>query len=279
MKLVIFDLDGVITTEATYWDIARRGLKKLLSSKADVLPLDFIYWAKNHAINHNWDVAFVALAASADREQFKVLHDHLTGRALLEACPGYREVAWRDVHQVCQEIQDRSPLPDRGLHSKPETRAMFEILEARGYELAVATGRPKSEAIAPLEQLGILRYLREDRIITHWDVQEAERTANVPLGKPHPFVVLRAMYPLMPVEEVLALPAEARQGVWFIGDTASDVSAALGAGVVPIGVVSAIPPGAYRNQRRETLSRLGCRVILDSVLELPEYLERLIMSI
>ena len=143
MKLLIFDLDGVITSEKTYWDIARLGLQQILATTADPLPEDFIYWAKNHAINHNWDVAFVALSAALNRDGFRAAHDHLTGRALLEACPGYCGESWTQVHAVCQAIQDRSPLPDVGLHSPEETVRLMERLVEMGYDLAVATGRPR----------------------------------------------------------------------------------------------------------------------------------------
>ena len=267
MKLLIFDLDGVITTEATYWNIARRGLEQILNPVSDPLPEDFIYWVKNHAINHNWDVAFVALTAAPDLNEFRKSHGHLTGRALLEASPGYRDTPWRNVHTVCQAIQDASPLPDAGLHTPEETVQLFESLG--DFDLAVATGRPKPEALAPLDALGIRRFFPENRIITHFEVEQAERVAQIPLGKPHPFVALKAIYPELSLQQLLALPPQKHPGVWFIGDTASDVSAAIAAGATPIGILSALPPGPYRDQRRETLAALGCDTILDSVLDLP----------
>ena len=269
MKLLIFDLDGVITTEATYWNIARQGLYQILAPAIDPLPLDFIYWVKNHSINHNWDVAFVALTAAGTFDKFRAERDRLTGRALLESCAGYRAEPWKRVHEVCQAIQDSSPLPDAGLHSPGETVALFETLAGRGFEMGVATGRPKPEALAPLDQLNIRRFFPENRIITHLEVQQAESSAGVPLGKPHPFVALRVVYPSMPLDDLLRTPPANRPGVWFIGDTASDAQAALAAGATPIGVLSALPKGPYRDQRRRTLADLGCRIILDSVLDLP----------
>ena len=267
MKLLIFDLDGVITTEATYWNIARRGLQHILNPSTDPLPEDFIYWVKNHAINHNWDVAFVAVTAAQNLAQFRKTHDHLTGRALLEACPGYRAELWHQVHEVCQSIQDASPLPDAGLHTAQETVQLFENLS--DFDLAVATGRPKPEALAPLDALGIRRFFPEHRIITHLEVEQAEGVAHIPLGKPHPFVALKAIYPELSLDDLLKIPPRQHPGVWFIGDTASDVGAALAAGTTPIGILSALPPGPYRDQRRQSLAGLGCDTILDSVLDLP----------
>lgn len=272
--LLIFDLDGVITTEAGYWDIARRGLTQILATTTDPLPQDFIYWIKNHAINHNWDVAFVALtAAHVGIEEFKQTRDHLSGRALLESCEGYREQPWIEVHEVCQKIQDASPLPAEGLHTPQETKHLFETL-AKTHDLAVATGRPRPEALAPLDHLGIRNYIPENRIITHLEVQQAEQIAKIPLGKPHPFVALRAIYPDKPLADLLALPQEPRPDIWFIGDTASDISAAHAAGVTPIGILTALPEGPYRTQRRQTLSQLGCATILDSALDLPNVLTK-----
>lgn len=269
MKLLIFDLDGVITTEATYWDIAREGLREILSPASDPLPVDFIYWVKNHAINHNWDVAFVALTAANRFAEFRAENESLTGRALMESCPGYRGAQWKRVHAVCQTIQDRSPLPDAGLHTPQETVALFETLAGLGFELGVATGRPKAEALAPLDRLGIRRFFPENRIITHWEVEQAEAVTGIPLGKPHPFVALRVMFPSLALRDLLELPPQARPGVFFIGDTASDVGASLASGAIPIGILSALPVGEYRDQRRRTLAGLGCRTILDSVLDLP----------
>lgn len=269
MKLLIFDLDGVITTEATYWDIARQGLYQILAPATNPLPVDFIYWAKNHAINHNWDVAFVALTAAADFDRFRSERDQLTGRALMDSCPGYRGEPWKRVHEVCQSIMDASPLPDAGLHSAAETVALFEALVGQGFELGVATGRPKPEALAPLDRLGIRRFFPENRIVTHLEVQQAEAIAGVPLGKPHPFVALRVIHPSTSLDDLLRMPVQNHPGVWFIGDTASDVGAALAAGTIPIGVLTALPEGPYREQRRRSLADLGCRTILESVLDLP----------
>ncbi|HEY3743913.1 MAG TPA: HAD family hydrolase [Bryobacteraceae bacterium] len=267
--LLIFDLDGVITTESGYWNIARQGLTQILAPTSDPLPQDFIYWIKNHAINHNWDVAFVALTAAHEGiDEFQRTRDDLSGRALLESCPGYRDAPWQQVHEVCQKIQDASPLPSEGLHTPKETAHLFDTL-AKTFDLAVATGRPRPEALAPLDHLGIRAHIPENRIITHLEVQQAERIAHIPLGKPHPFVVLRAIYPDKTLNEILNLQPEPRPNIWFIGDTASDISAARAAGVTPIGILTALPAGPYREQRRQTLSELGCATILDSVLDLP----------
>ena len=261
-RLLIFDLDGVITSEADYWSTVEKALH------LDI-PAEFIYWCKNHAINHNWDMAFVALTAAPDFEGFTSDRALLTGRELLESCPGYRAEPWRKCHEICQTVLEAGPLPTTVLHTESQFQKLFQELELGQFVFSIATGRPRLEAVAPLENAHIWGYFDKRRVVTHDEVQQAEREAGFPLGKPHPFVAYRAMYPEMPLAELLALPSIERPDVWFIGDTISDIKAARAAGVTPIGILSAMPPGIYRDERERALREAGCDTILESVLSLP----------
>jgi phosphoglycolate phosphatase-like HAD superfamily hydrolase len=81
--LILFDLDGVITSEASYQDAAGLMLRTLLSApdylgladwafaaptspelvtalRAQVLPDDFLIALKGRAINSNWDIGYIA---------------------------------------------------------------------------------------------------------------------------------------------------------------------------------------------------------------------------
>ena len=245
----------------------------MLKTDTDPLPQDFIFWCKNHAINHNWDLAFVALSAFPGDAAFRAAREHLTGRDLLESCDGYRGAAWIECHVLCQAIQDSGPLPETCLHRPEELVLLFEDLRRNGFVCSIATGRPRIEAMAPLERSGIRKYFDPSRILTHDDVQSAESEAKIPLGKPHPFVALKAIYPDLPVAELLGMKSEVRAGVWFIGDAVSDVHAALGAGVTPIGILGALPDGPYREGRADALRRAGCQTLLGSVLRLPSELQ------
>ncbi len=250
MRLLIFDLDGVITSEADYWRTAGEGI-------GSEIPLEFIYWVKNHAVNHNWDLAFVALTARCDYAGFRSAHDHLTGKELLAACPGYRGAVWRDIHTACQRIQDTRLPVEVLLDAQP----MFETLKSDTV-FAVATGRPLPEALAPLAKAGLLSYFDQRRIVTHDDVVAAEALhPGQSLGKPDPFIVHKAMgSDFAPAQTV------------FVGDTLSDIQAAERAGVRPIGILTALPVGVYREARRQRLADAGCTTILDSVLEIPRAL-------
>lgn len=114
--LLLFDLDGVVTTEHIYWECARLTVWELLQvhlplmvpyvpavhdahARAQVIPLDLIYAIKNRAINSNWDLAFLvacsllrALPAGAGRDA-----------ATLDA--------WLEALQSCRPAHDwRSPV-------------------------------------------------------------------------------------------------------------------------------------------------------------------------
>ncbi len=78
--LIIFDLDGVITTERIYWECARLTLWELLylrlqgvepyiaavhntAAREQILPDAAIFEVKNRAVNSNWDLTFLAACA------------------------------------------------------------------------------------------------------------------------------------------------------------------------------------------------------------------------
>jgi len=149
-----------------------------------------------------------------------------------------------------------------------------------GYTLAIATGRPRNEVINPLETLGLLQYFDPERIVTYDDVLEAESmlansAGEIKLGKPHPFVLFKAIYPHEDVRKLCAAGFQIENGreIAYVGDAGSDVVAAKRAGCLSIGVLTGIATGENRENERQTLINLGCDVILDSILELPQLLE------
>lgn len=77
---IIFDMDGVITTEEKYWACARLTLWEFITqtlalpdafpnavldadARQIVIPDDLIYALKGRAVNSNWDVTFVLVCA------------------------------------------------------------------------------------------------------------------------------------------------------------------------------------------------------------------------
>jgi phosphoglycolate phosphatase-like HAD superfamily hydrolase len=154
------------------------------------------------------------------------------------------------------------------------------LYDSGRYVLGVATGRPRSEARAPLVALDILRYFEERRVITNEMVEEAETALarlgkKAVLGKPHPFILLKAIHPEKEHANLwVEPPASLDHGyAAYIGDTASDVVAAKRAGCVSIGVLTGVRNDpADQEARRRILTELGCDLVLNSVLELPSAL-------
>jgi phosphoglycolate phosphatase-like HAD superfamily hydrolase len=148
-----------------------------------------------------------------------------------------------------------------------------------GYTLAIATGRPRNEVIQPLTVLGLLQYFDPERIVTYDEVLEAESILsevepNIKLGKPHPFILFKAIYPGLDVRKlgVSDFKLENGQEIAYVGDAGSDVVAAKKAGCISIGVLTGFVEDKAREKKQGMLLDLGCDVILDSILELPQLL-------
>jgi phosphoglycolate phosphatase len=99
-------------------------------------------------------------------------------------------------------------------HLFPGVRAMLDDLCAAGFRLGIATGKSQRGLRATLERHDLL-----DRFTTL-------QTGDVPPGKPHPAMLLRA------IEDAAVRPSETA----MIGDTTYDIDMARAAGALPIGV-------------------------------------------
>ena len=57
-----------------------------------------------------------------------------------------------------------------------------------GYQIAIATGRPRTETIIPFQSLGLKSYFKDEHIVTASEVLLAEKQFQYqPLGKPNLF--------------------------------------------------------------------------------------------
>ncbi|KAF3884544.1 MULTISPECIES: HAD family hydrolase [Nostocales] len=188
-----------------------------------------------------------------------------------------------DLWQLCYhnfqewyETKGSGVLPDEDTILDLESiRLLLENLRDR-YTLGIATGRPRNEVIQPLSQLGVLEYFDQKRIVTYDEVLDAEailsRSSNSQkLGKPHPFVVLKALYPDENVEIFCSKEFQSldRKYAAYIGDATSDVVAAKQAGCLSIGVLTGVFGDKMASMQQSMLKNVGCDVILNSVLELP----------
>ncbi len=161
--------------------------------------------------------------------------DWILSRSLL-AASGV-EAPLEEVVRRFEEIYQGTP-EQAGLRRKerliPDPR-LLEDLAGRG-RLGVVTGRPRADAE---------RFLREQGIEDWFSVVVCREDAPL---KPHPGPVRRALAEL------------GVDGGWMLGDNPDDIVSALGARVVPIGVV---PPGGGETIRG-ALNDAGAAAVVDA---------------
>jgi phosphoglycolate phosphatase-like HAD superfamily hydrolase len=151
-----------------------------------------------------------------------------------------RDASGRDAARRGRAFIDRERLI-------PSTAHLVELESLGG--LAVATGRPRVEAVYPLKRFGIAHLFKA--LVSEDDVAEAEKAQGRTMRKPDPFSVALA------IERSGMEPAE--HPVFYVGDMPGDVAAALGAGAKPVGFVD---PGAGAGDEGEAEGRARHRDLL-----------------
>ncbi|ABW30679.1 HAD family hydrolase [Acaryochloris marina] len=161
-----------------------------------------------------------------------------------------------------------------------QIRTILQILmDADRFTLAIATGRPRNEVIEPLTALGLLSFFDPKRIVTYDEVLAAEEqlkatSCPIKLGKPHPFVVLKALH----VDEdpqrfcTEAFQKQERTYAVYIGDAASDVVAAQRSGCISVGVLTGFTASRAKAEQVQMFSNLGCDRVIESIQALPQVL-------
>jgi phosphoglycolate phosphatase-like HAD superfamily hydrolase/multidrug transporter EmrE-like cation transporter len=168
--------------------------------------------------------------------------------------------AWYEGQKGYQLPDDETVLPVAEIQ---QTLAKL----AQNYKLAIATGRPRNETVPTLTKLGLIKYFEVDRIVTYDEVITAEKLLNIRLGKPHPFIVLKAIYPQVKDANLIKMVDTPHPRVAYIGDAASDVVAAKAAGCHSIGVLTGF--GMNLEYKQQLLSKIGCDNIIADVTALP----------
>ncbi|MBV8169850.1 MAG: HAD-IA family hydrolase [Alphaproteobacteria bacterium] len=151
--------------------------------------------------------------------------------------------AYRDAHQ---QILARQGATDVLFPGVP---AMLTALRDAGFVLGIATGKSQRGLRASLERHGLT------------ELFTTLQTADVPPGKPHPAMLLRAL------DEARVAPAEAV----MVGDTTYDIEMARAAGVLPIGV-------GWGYHGVEELRAAGAGHLVASCAEIPPLLATLIQA-
>ena len=345
IELLVFDLDGVITSEGKYWNTARLTVWDVfcgsdfcsfedffassLFDPGDVLQFgqqvisdSFIRELKIRAVNSNWDLAYFVVSlylisvlknnpsiASLKhltlREQLQAIGEQLQANHNLDLTiidkfwaetkslqgsqvsdylvPFAQKIINKELDEIislnqlwsfCYELFQAWYQGERGfILPDDQTVLGADIIEeslsslAQKYDLGIATGRPRAEVIEPLSKLDLLKYFNSQRIVTYDEVIEAESlTGNqIKLGKPHPYILFRAINPQLSLEEILKkdFQLEYCQKVAYIGDAGSDVVAAKKAGCLSVGVLTGFSTA-------QSLLDLGCDMIVQDISHLNE---------
>ena len=154
-----------------------------------------------------------------------------------------------------------------------DLRATLSALREQGYILGVATGRPRQEAIVPLQNYGLLVYFDPVRVMTHAEVALAEGTLRarglkaVSLVKPNPYQFLAAYDPQY--QPLQPLPPDGSFVV--VGDTPSDVGGGRAAGAITVAVLT----GARTAQARTMLERAQPDFTVENVTKVPALLAQI----
>ncbi len=152
-----------------------------------------------------------------------------------------KPVAKKDIIDIFQDIYLGYKFD--GLIRNEKWLMSRDILDqvAASYSIGIVTGRPRMEASYVLKRFDVTDYFRV--LVTMDDVPPDK-------NKPDPYGI------------VLAMQCLSVSSAYFIGDTVDDMVAAIGAGVIPIGVVSS---GSDPKTQEEVLIRHGASRILHNV--------------
>jgi len=160
----------------------------------------------------------------------------------------------------------------------PRLKETLSRLKGLGWELGIATGRPLSELLFPLERMEIRQYFHPGSVVTYDEVVKAENALrgefpNISLGKPHPFPFLKAYWGEEKSDRQLAAPGPPlpqRRMCWVVGDAMADLLAAREAGACFIGVLT----GQSGACNKEIFAREGAEVVLPDITFLPDFIAK-----
>lgn len=220
------------------------------------------------------------LKGSAVTEYVRPFYQKHLGIALPETHSDLWNLCYQNF-QAWYEGRKGFTLPDdETVLDVEQIKAILQTLkDAERFTLAIATGRPRNEVIEPLTTLGLLSFFDPQRIVTYDEVIAAEEQLNVnsapiKLGKPHPFVVLKALYVNEDPRRFCSeeFQKQARTDAVYIGDAASDVVAAQRSGCISVGVLTGFTASRAKSEQVQMFTNLGCDCVIESIQTLPQVL-------
>ena len=170
---------------------------------------------------------------------------HVIGLGLKDALSyAVPELPPEDYGKLAERYRHHYLARDSDIALFPGMREMLAGLKARGYLLAVATGKSR---------VGLDRVLEATRLKPYFN---SSRCADETHSKPHPAMLQELM------QELLTEPG----ATLMIGDTAHDMQMALSAGVPALAV-------SYGAHPRDNLTGLNPIACIDTPQELAPWLE------
>lgn len=148
-----------------------------------------------------------------------------------------------------------------------EIKSLLSTLKERGYHLAIATGRPRTETLVPFESLGLKAFFSDNHIVTASDVMEAENEYPdfIPLGKPNPFCYIATLYGnnkenykqfISQQDQIVN-----KEDVIIVGDSLADLFCAKQIGATFIGILT----GLKGQEARKELEHHEADYIVDHI--------------
>ncbi|EGQ3705182.1 HAD family hydrolase [Staphylococcus pseudintermedius] len=155
-----------------------------------------------------------------------------------------------------------------------DIKQLLTNLKAAGYQLAIATGRPRTETLVPFETLDLLSYFDDAFIVSASEVLEVEsRYPELkPLGKPNPFSYIAAFngnqkqdYYDYATNQTNRMDPEK---VTIVGDSLADLFSAQTVNAQFIGTLT----GLKGKSAEAELRAHGAEIIVDNVLDIQKVL-------
>lgn len=162
---------------------------------------------------------------------------------------------WYLGYRLYEKVEEKIPRSDyktgyiyqeEELAPADEIKALLTDLQNAGYQLAVATGRPRTETVVPFEDKGWKSFFDESHIVSASEVLKAEELLPdlKPLGKPNPFCYIAAFNGnhLDDYQNYAENQNDifAEQETFIVGDSLADLFSAQTTGATFIGTLTGL---------------------------------------
>lgn len=153
-----------------------------------------------------------------------------------------------------------------------QIKSLLENIKAKGYDIGIATGRPRIETMIPFESFGLLECFRPEKIVTASEVLDAEKMYPQagPLGKPNPFCYITSYFGNYPEKYgayIEGVPIEKSEFI-IVGDSLADYYCAEAIGATFVATLT----GVKGEEERSTFEALQADYIINDILDLEEIL-------